>query len=176
MKRVIFLIKIAAIVLIAAGFAVGGCYAASFQSKKAKVIEDILLMISVTQTQLRYACLPVSDLLKILCENNRFVGLGFIEKCKESVESGEPFPQAWKNSVESEYMLCRLLSNHCGYLIRLGSDIGATDIEGQLGCCEYYKQIFEKELVRREENAKKYSKLYPALGMMLGISAAILIV
>lgn len=170
------LIKTAAIVLIAAGFAVGGCCAASFQSKKAKVVEDILLMISVTETQLRYACLPVSDLLKIFCENNRLEGLEFISKCRGAVESGEPFPEAWKNSIESEYALCRLLSDHSGYLIRFGSDIGATDIEGQLGSCEYYKQIFEKELVEREENAKKYSKLYPALGMMLGVSAAILIV
>ncbi len=170
------MVKTAAMVLIAAGFAVGGCCAASFQNKKAKVIEDILLMISVTETQLRYTCLPVSELLKTLCENNRLNGLGFIKKCKEAVESGESFPAAWKSSIENEYALSRLLSDHSGYLIRLGCDIGATDIEGQLGSCEYYKQIFQKELVQREENAKKYSKLYPALGMMLGVSAAILIV
>jgi len=170
------LLKTAAVIFIAAGFAFGGKCLASFQIKKATVISDILLMLSVTETQLRYACLPVADLLAVLCENGKLESLGFIGKCREKVNSGEAFPQAWKESIEAEAELCRLLSDYCSYLIRLGADIGSTDLEGQLSCCEYYKQIFEKELAVREENNKKYAKLLPTLGLMLGISAAIIII
>lgn len=170
------MLKIAAMALIGSGFVFGGRYLASQQVKKAQVIGDILLMLSVIETQLRYACLPVSDLLRILCDTDKLKGLGFIGKCRDKVNSGEAFPKAWKNSVDGEAELCRLLADHKNYLVQLGADIGATDIEGQLACCEYYKQIFEKELAVREENSKKYSKLYPTLGLMLGISAAIIIV
>ena len=172
----IFLIKYASMLLISTGFILGGMYFASFQSKKAELINDILLMLSVIETQLRYACLPVADLMRILCETEKLSGLSFLMICKEKLDKNESFPVAWKKSVEECGELCRLLGNHKDYLIRLGSDIGATDLEGQLGCCEYYKQIFKKELAVREESSKKYSKVFPALGLMLGISAAIIII
>ncbi len=134
------------------------------------------MMLSVVETQLRYACLPVSDLLRILSETDKLSSLRFIPCCKAKTDCGEAFPKAWKLAVESDYEFCALLGGHKKYLIQLGADIGATDIEGQLACCEYYKQIFEKELTLREENEKKYKKLFPLLGLMLGISAAIIVI
>lgn len=172
----ILLLKTVAVILICSGFALGGIYFAGRHERRAQIVSDILLMLSVTETQLRYACMPVSDLLRVLCETDKLKNLKFIEKCRSGVESGEPFPDAWRKAVESDAELCPLLRDRSKYLIRLGSDIGATDIESQLGCCEYYKQIFEKELAQCEENRKKYSKLYPALGLTLGISAAIIII
>ncbi len=172
----ICLLKFAALVLIASGFFSGGMYLASRQTKKVRVISDILLMISVIETQIRYACLPVSDLLRILCETEKLSSFGFIAECKNKTENGEAFPEAWKNSVENSGELCSLLGEQRSHLLRIGEEIGATDIEGQLGCCEYYKQIFEKELALREENEKKYKKLYPLLGLMLGVSVVIIIV
>ena len=172
----IFLLKFVSILLIASGFFSGGVYFASRQTKKARVIGDILLMLSVIETQLRYACLPVPDLLRVLCETDKLSSLGFIIECKEKNGTGEAFPSAWRQAVEDDRELCSLLGEHKKYLVQLGADIGATDIDGQLGCCEYYKQIFEKELALREENEKKYSKLYPALGLMLAVSAAIIII
>lgn len=172
----IFLFKAAAVILICSGFALGGIYFAGRHEQKVKVISDILLMLSVIETQLRYACMPVSDLLRVLSETDKLKNLKFVVQCRCSMESGEAFPKAWKKAVESDAEICSLLGDRCKYLIQMGFDIGATDIESQLGCCEYYKQIFEKELVQCEENRKKYSNLYPALGLMLGISAAIIIV
>lgn len=170
------MLKFVSMLLIAAGFFSGGMYLASRQTKKSRVISDVLLMLSVVETQLRYACLPVSDLLRMLSETDKLSSLAFIAKCKEKTDCGEAFPMAWKQAVENDYELCALLGEYKNYLVQIGADIGATDIDGQLGCCEYYKQIFEKELVLREENEKKYTKLYPTLGLMLGVSAAIIII
>ncbi|MEE1012343.1 MAG: stage III sporulation protein AB [Acutalibacteraceae bacterium] len=168
--------KYASMILILSGFLFGGMYLASLQRKKTDIINGILLMISVIETQLRYACLPVNDLIRILCGTEKLSGLRFLHLCKEKLDKNKPFPEAWKCSVEECDELCRMLGKHKDYLTGLGSDIGTTDLEGQLGCCEYYKQIFKKELAVREENSKKYSKVYPALGLMLGVSAAIIIV
>ena len=176
LRQVKFLFKYASMLLISSGFMLGGMYFSSFQNKKTDIINDILLMLSVTETQLRYACLPVADLMRILCETEKLSALLFLRLCKDKLHKNESFPEAWKKSIEECGDLCRLLGNHKDYLIRLGSDIGATDLEGQLSCCEYYKQIFKKELVVREEISKKYSKVFPALGLMLGVSAAIIII
>lgn len=163
-------------ILIASGFALGGRCLAAFQSKRVTVLETLILMLSVIETQLRYACLPVSDLLKVLDENPGLSELGFIKPCREKVCFGEAFPDAWRESVEAETELCRLLASSSESLASLGADIGSTDLEGQLSCCEYYKQLFSRELAVQEEKSQKYSKLFPPLGLMLGISAAIIII
>lgn len=163
-------------VMIAAAFALGGRWLAAYQSKRVSVINDIILMLSVVETQLRYACLPVPELLRILSENPSVSRLGFIKCVREKVCFGEPFPDAWKFGVEAQSELCRLLGDTVHHLIRLGSDIGATDLEGQLSCCECYRKVFEKELKLQEEKSCKYNRLFPPLGLLAGVSAAILII
>ncbi len=170
------MLKITAMIMIVSAFALGGRWLAAYQIKRVAVINDIILMLSVTETQLRYACLPVSELLRVLGENPSVSKLEFIRCVREKVCFGEPFPDAWKNSIEAETEFCRLLGASARHLVRLGSDIGATDLEGQLSCCEYYKKIFEKELETQEEKSRRYTKLFPPLGLLAGISAAILII
>ncbi len=163
-------------ILIAAGFTLGGRFFASYQARRAEMLRRIVLMITVIETQLRYACLPVADLLRVLGENPAFSELGFIRCTREKMCFGEPFPDAWRESVEAESDICRLLSGSVHYLAALGAEIGSTDLEGQLSCCEYYKNIFTAEQEIQAEKSRKYSKLFPSLGLMLGISAAIIIV
>ncbi len=162
--------------MIAAAFALGGRWLAAYQSKRVSAVNDVILMLSVVETQLRYACLPVPELLRILSENPSVSRLGFIRCVREKVCFGEPFPDAWKCGIEAQPELCRLLGDTVHHLIRLGSDIGATDLDGQLSCCEYYKNIFEKELEIQEEKNRRYAKLFPPLGLLAGVSAAILII
>ena len=172
----IFLLKFTAMLLFFGGFICAGRFFASHYLKKAELIRDLMLMLSVIKTRLRYDCLPVPELLRVLCGTDKLKNLHFISDCAERLGKGEAFPVAWKNSVESDGEFCVLLDNCKVYLIQLGEDIGATDVEGQLGWCEYYEQFFERELAIREENGKKYAKLYPSLGAMLGIAAAIIII
>lgn len=170
------MLKAAAMVMIAAAFAVGGLALSAFQSKKVAAIGNIILMLNIIETQLRYACLPVTDLLKILCENEEMTGFGFIKCVRERVCFGESFPQAWNKCVSEDSELCRLLGKTAPYLARLGADLGASDLESQLSCCEYYRRIFEDELVIQREKSGRYSKLFPPLGLLAGITAAILII
>ncbi len=170
------MIKLTAILLIASGFAFSGYCIASFQRKRVEALGEIVMMLSAMQTRLRYECLPVGALLKAAEENARGENLGFVSVCREKTERGEAFPKAWRESIESSRELCRLIRNVLPCLIRLGEELGTTDLEGQLSCCGYYERIFCDELKEREEQNKKYSKLYPALGAMLGIWAAILII
>ena len=176
MGRVISLVKFAAIILVAAGCTVGGMLISCYHSRRADILSTLILMITVIENQLRYTCLPVADLLRVLCENPAFSELGFIKCTREKMCFGEPFPDAWRESVETESELCGVLSSAARHLAALGSDIGSTDLEGQLSCCEYYKNIFAVELENQQEKCRKYSKLFPPLGLLLGISAAIFMI
>lgn len=170
------MLKAAAMLMIAAAFAVGGFAVSAFHAKKAAVISNIILMINIIETQLRYACLPVPELLKILGENEVLAELSFIKCVRERVCFGEAFHDAWSKCVFEDSELCALLGKTVPYLARLGGDIGASDLESQLSCCEYYRRIFEDELKIRREKSGRYTKLFPPLGLLAGVTAAILIV
>lgn len=170
------MIKATAMILLVAGFFLAGKWAASVQEKRTALLNEILLMINIVESRLRYARLPVTDLLRVLDESPGLSQLEFIRNCREKVCFGEPFPDAWKNSVRSETELCRLLADSAENLASFGADIGSTDLESQLSGCRYYIDIFCRELDLQREKSRKYSKVFPPLGMLIGISAAILIV
>ena len=168
--------KITAMILIVSAFSVAGKCVASFQQKRVSVLETVILMITSGESRLRYACLPMSDLLKSLNENESLSALGFIRTCREKVCFGTDFYSAWKESIESETEFCSLLGKSAKSLISMGSELGSTDLEGQLSCCEYYRKIFESDLEEQREKSMKYSKLFPSMGLLLGVSAAIFMV
>ena len=170
------MIKISAMLLLASGFYLAGKWAASVQEKRAVLLGDIMLLINIICSRLRHSRLPVTDLLRVLDENQGLSRLGFIKTCREKVCFGEPFPDAWRESVRAETELCRLLAGSAEHLESFGADIGSTDLESQLSGCEYYTGIFGRELELQREKSRKYSGLFPPLGMLIGISAAILIV
>lgn len=170
------MIKAAAAVMLIAGFSLSGHCFAAFQSKRVSMLEDIMLMISVVETRLGYDCPPVTDIVRILSENPALSNLEFLRECFERICTGEPFPSAWRESVKSSRELCRLLSGFAERLCAFGAELGATDLEAQLRKCDYYKRLFLTELEAQRERSRKYSKLFPPLGFMLGICAAIIII
>lgn len=170
------MVRIAAVALVATGFSLLGFYLASVYGKKTEILGDIVMMIGIIGTQLRYARLPLLSMMRFLEENNALNSLVFVEECRRMVENGETFRISWRKSIENEKELCRLIPESLNYLIQFGENLGTTDLEGQLSCCGYYERVFRKVLEEKEEQSKKYSKLFPTLGVMLGVSAAILIV
>lgn len=170
------MIKITAVSFIVFGFAVSGFYFSSVYEKKTEILNSVVSMVTAVKTQLRYAHLPVSSILVFLQENRSANSLRFISECSERMGSGESFADLWQKSIENEKELCKLIPESVPHLIRFGRSLGTTDLEGQISCCEYYERIFAEELNEKTEQCKKYSKLFPTLGIMLGISVAIMII
>lgn len=167
--------KVLAALFIACAFAWGGRFAASLDSKRTELIRSILLMINIIETRLRFCAVPVAELLRLL-EESECSHLPFISKCRLAVENGEPFGAAWKACISECRSFCRLIPEESAKLIAMGSDIGVTDIEGQLSCCNYYREIFFAYLSEREEKSRRSARLFPPLGMLLGVSAVLFIV
>ena len=166
------MVKFVASVLIALSLALGGSYLAWVDSQKVLRVRSILQMINVIETRLRFCATPVSELLATI-EASDCSGLEFVKDCRVSVENGEAFFSSWEKSVKSDRFLAGLMPAVMQNLVDMGADIGVTDLEGQLACCGYYRQIFEGFLADSEEKSKRSSKLFPPLGILLGVSAAI---
>lgn len=166
------MVRLVASVLIALSLALGGSYLAWLDAEKVSRVRSILQMINLIETRLHFCATPVSELL-VMIEDSGCKGLGFAHRCRISVENGESFFYAWEYSIKNDRFLTKLMPDETQKLIDMGADIGVTDIEGQLSYCGYYRQIFEDFLAVNEEKRKRSSKLFPPLGILMGISAAI---
>lgn len=166
------MVRLIAALLIALSLALGGSCLARLDAEKVLRVRSILQMINVIETRLRFCAAPVSELLALI-ETSDLHGLDFVGICKTKVDSGDSFFSAWKQSVNKDVFLTRLMPEESQRLIDMGADIGVTDLEGQLSCCGYYRQIFENCLKTNEEKSKRSSRLFPPLGILMGVSAAI---
>lgn len=170
------MLKLLSALLIASAFAGVGIYLSTLEKQRVGALKDILTMLSLAETQLRYLHITVAELMKNLSESAAVSGLKFISVCSEMLEEGASFSLAWKNSIEEDGELKKLLPETYKSLVLLGDEIGSTDLEGQLSSCGYYKQIFTAALSEREEKCRRSSKLCPPLGLLLGITVAIMII
>ncbi len=127
------------------------------------------------ETRLRFSGIPVGELL-VAIENGGCDNLTFIGKCRAAIEKGEPFNKAWSESILGCKPLCGMLPDETAKLVSMGSDIGVTDIEGQLSCCGYYREIFSASLSEKDEKRKRSAVMFPPLGILLGISAALFLI
>lgn len=153
----------------------GGRAVALKDAERAEAVKDILRMINVMETRLRFSGVPVAELL-LAVENGGCDNLIFIGRCRAAVEKGEPFNKAWRESILGCRQFCRLLPDESARLVSMGSDIGVTDIEGQLSCCGYYREIFSASLSEKDEKRKRSAVMFPPLGILLGISAALFLI
>ena len=176
LKQVIWLLKLFSALLIASAFSFAGIYYSALEKQRVAVLKEVLAMLSLMETQLRYLRVPVSELMKSLSESSAVSDLKFIGRCSEMLENGSAFSVAWKKSVEEDNELKRLLQETYKSLALLGDEIGSTDIDGQLSICGYHRHIYTAALKEREEKYKRNSRLCPPLGLLLGVSAAIMVI
>ena len=166
------MVRLAAAILVGTALALGGRLIALRDSNKVEAIKDILRMINIMETRLRFSSVPIKELLAEI-ENGGCETLTFISVCRNAVENGDPFGEAWRESILGCRRFCRMLPDESAKLVSMGSDIGVTDIEGQLSCCNYYREIFAASLSETDEKRKRSAVMFPPLGILLGISAVL---
>lgn len=166
------MLKIISALLILAGFAFAGKAAADEQRSKCVSEKKILSMLTAVENRLRSARMPLGELiLSLASENGR---PRFITECANKTAKGMPFPQAWEKSICEDENLKMLSIKDA--LLNLGAQLGTADIETQLSAVAYCKSVVTEALASEEEKSKKYSGIFPALGVLAGIWAAIILV
>lgn len=134
---------------------------------RVEYLEKTILMIEIIQTQLSFVNSDITSLLIMLCENRSLNKLVFIKKCKELINNDIPFEKAWEESIKS--FSSSLSNNDKSILISFGSQLGKSDLQGQINNCLLHKQRLEFQLNNAQSQMKKYGNLCFRLGCLSGI-------
>ena len=92
------------------------------------------------------------------------------------LENNKPFDKQWQEKISSLPNTLALNKSDKELLSEFGNELGKTDIDGQLKHIEFYKNLFDNQLLAAEEDIISKSKLYKTIGLFAGISTALMII
>lgn len=158
-----------ALILIAAGTLAG--YMESHRlTVRVQQLEAFLRFLSAAQTEIRFAALPVEQIVQ---RHGR--DMEFLRICAKNCEQGGRFSAVWDESVSTGAKGSGLLAGDIELLRSFGKGFGASDVEGQLSHCELYSQLIGENLKNAREEKSRKSKLYQILGIFSGMAAALVL-
>ncbi len=143
---------------------------------RVKQLEATCIMLSIIRTRLQYSCCTVNELIEELDYRDDISVLRFIRPCAKECRNSVDFPVAWRNALGDKSNTDSLKSEDIDSLISFGETLGTTALEGQLSCCDLYKAVINENLISAKNNMKKYSKLFPALGILIGAAISVIVI
>ena len=152
-----------AVLLSAAGILAGFLFARRLTTRR-RFFREFSAFLTALKTSLRYRNEDIFTLV------SRSGTLFAIVKNNGSL----PFEAAWKSAVADFPKRWCLNTGDMTLLYDFGAGLGKTDYEGQLAHIEWYAAACEKRRQEADGDVRQKARLYKALGMFAGVSAAIL--
>lgn len=154
---------------------VSACFLVGFLRSKAlykrrDFFKSFIVFLSSLETNLRYNSSDIFTLVSMCAECCKLKHLS-IDK-----NADKPFVSAWNERVSELPDSFSLKKADRELLVEFGSQLGKSDLDGQLKHVELYKAIFSNQLSLANEEIAKKSKLYKTMGLFVGISIALLII
>lgn len=82
---------------------------------------------------------------------------------------------AWELSVKNDKSVFLLSPQDVQLLLSFGSQLGTTDVNGQINLCVLYQKLFEEKLKTAQNYEEHYGKIYRQSGIFIGAAIIILI-
>ena len=135
-----------------------------------ELLEAFLRFLSAAQTEIRFASLPVEQIVQ------RHGGeLEFLRICANNFKQGGHFFTVWNASVDAGTKGQGLLAGDIELLRGFGQGFGASDVDGQLSHCSLYSDLISENLKNAREEKNRKSRLYQILGIFSGMAAALVL-
>lgn len=154
---------IGGVLLSLAGFGAGSLFVRRLD-KRRRFFASFLTFLSLLATRLRYRSDDIFNAVNACLQETGLTSL--------SVSAGLPFDAAWSDAVAS----LRLSREDADLLKEFGSQLGKTDVEGQLGHLSLFESVAQKRLRECEEELEQKSRVCRAVGLFVGVCAALLLI
>lgn len=137
---------------------------------RVETLEEFLKVIRFMETEMRFHALPLRQIVEKHCGE-----MEILRQCHMMLQIGKSFEQAWKSGIESGSKGRGLKSKDVQLIEHFGTELGSSDIQGQIAHCEGTIKLLEVQIELAREEQKKKSKLFSILGLFLGTGIVLLI-
>ena len=151
-------------VLVSALFA--GTALHSRLKKRREFLHEILVFISMMKIEFEFMAMPVFRVLEKLYSSGSCRSLDFVSLCMRSVQKGDDFSEAWRNSVENSCLPMKKEERE--KLSAMGSLLGTSDIKGQLSMLTLFYESFLAYRKKADNEYEKYGRLCITVSAIVG--------
>ncbi len=173
-RLMIWMFKLVGFLLIICSGTIGGYAYAVKLSDRLTFIKKYMEFIMFVENEIKYNCSDISEILNKFYSNGIFYY--YICKCKEYVDSGYIFPDAWEKSFKGISKDIGVLNDQELSIIDFGLGIGNSDTQSQVLHCKYYYETIKTYFNNLLEEKKVKSKLYTVLGTCFAAAIALLFI
>lgn len=140
-------------------------------TNRRKTLNSIVSAISRMKTLICFGSFEISRVVNDCFASEEF-NLISINEIAPDTSYNEAFSVSVRN-INKKYSLS---DSDKDLLVSFGSELGTTDISGQLSHAELYQNLFSERLSDAKEQENVKSRLYKVLGFSLGCAISLLIV
>lgn len=142
-------------------------------TQRVKRLKNIEIMFDTMATLIKFKAATTGEILSELAKDATFDDLIFIHNARSSYEDSNPFPQAWKDGVDSDISL---KDDEKQLLFSAGRSLGTSDCDGQLSMLEIYRHNIAGMYERAKEESVNKGRLYRSLGVLTGVFISVMLV
>ncbi len=164
--------KIISLIVMGLACALTGQYIAFRLGRRVQILEKMLLMFGMIETEISYLSRPTCDLIKALAEKEELKELDYLPICLSFFEKGEDINTAWSESLS---VSDRIGGEDACILYSFGENLGKSDSEGQIANCRYHTELTRERLLAARKKREQYASLACGLGMLSGIGIIIIL-
>ena len=138
-----------------------------------KEIKQMKTALNMFATKIKYTYEPIPSLfMEIANKIGGNIGNIFSQSATRMKE--ELAGEAWENALEE--VSNNLSKEDITVLKNLGKLLGETDVEGQINQIEVVNQFLNSQLENANEERRKNEKMYRTLGIVTGLTIAIILI
>ncbi len=168
------MVKILGCILFIISSSMAGVYFSQKLKNRLEFLKEFISFLKSLKIQLRYCNGDIFQILP-LCSDSKVLKV-FIKNLTDQSENYSSFSKIWNDSVINISKSNCLTKSDVNSMFEFGSNLGTTDVEGQLNHIELYIDIFNKKYENACEDYKSKSKIYKTMGFFIGTTIAIMIV
>ena len=150
-----------------------GIMASKKLSHRVEFYEQYIKFISYISTEMRYSSSPIPELFKKY--NNSLMISQILNNCLDGMNDGNNMTSSWENAIDNLNGDYGLKLEDINIIKGFGSNLGATDLDGQICHLKLNNDLAITYLENAREEKKRKEKLYIMLGVFAGIAAALLL-
>ncbi len=142
-------------------------------ANREKEIKQMKTALNMFATKIKYTYEPIPSLfMEIANKIGGNIGNIFSQSATRMKE--ELAGEAWENALEE--VSNNLSKEDITVLKNLGKLLGETDVEGQINQIEVVNQFLNSQLENANEERRKNEKMYRTLGIVTGLTIAIILI
>ncbi len=149
-----------------------GRYAAAMVKRKQQILVHLAAMLHELEIAMWCHGGTLEELLQQLCERETYRCFSFLSETIAAMAEQQSFSVAWCTAVQAED---KLSADSRQLLCELGKELGVSDLLSQREILERYRSRLQQQEAMQREDTQKKIRLYQSIGLLAGITAAILL-